>query len=241
MSLPVDIPPAIITPAMGDDLQLSLPLETAPGDAPGWRVRRSARARRLGLRMFHDGSFELVVPDRLRRPDLGAFVARHQDWIERQRSRYAALAPAQPEGVLRLPVLGEEWPAGDAPGDARACRLLMRRLARRAKFALSEALWAAASAQGCRPRAVRVRWLRTRWGSCSSRGVVTLNCCLLFQRPEVLRYLCAHELAHLTHMDHSSRFWALVERYEPAWRELDAELVGGWRHVPRWLLSALRA
>lgn len=231
----------MIARQMSDDLQLSLPLASAPGAAPEWRVRRSTRARRLGLRMFHDGSFELIVPERLRRPDLGAFVARHQDWIARQRRRYASQALPQADGLLRLPLLGEEWPAGDAPVDARAARLLMRRLARRAKFALATALEETAAATGSRPGAVRVRWLRTRWGSCSGRGVITLNCCLLFQRPEVVRYLCAHELAHLGHMDHSPRFWALVERYEPDWRGLDAELAGGWRNVPRWLLSALRA
>jgi predicted metal-dependent hydrolase len=226
---------------MSDDSQLSLPLGSAASTEPEWRVRRSTRARRLGLRMFHDGSFELVVPERLRRPDLGAFVARHQDWIARQRRRYAAQSLPQPEGLLRLQLLGEDWPAGEAPQDPRACRLLMRRLARRAKFALAAAIGQVAAAHGCRPRAVRVRWLRTRWGSCSASGVITLNCCLLFQRAEVVRYLCAHELAHLAHMNHSTRFWAQVERYEPGWRELDAELVGGWRHVPRWLLSALRA
>jgi len=86
-----------------------------------------------------------------------------------------------------------------------------------------------------------VRKQRTRWGSCSTRGTITLNVCLLFQPPEVVRYLYLHELTHLRHMNHSARFWAAVGRLEPAWRELDAQLARGWQRVPAWLLSQLRA
>ena len=46
-------------------------------------------------------------------------------------------------------------------------------------------------------------------GSCSTRGTISLNCCLLFQRPPVVRYLLIHELVHTRHMNHSRRFWQL--------------------------------
>ena len=59
--------------------------------------------------------------------------------------------------------------------------------------------------------------------------------CLLFQRPEVLRYLMVHELSHLRHMNHSARFWAEVARHEPHWKALDRELLQGWRRVPSWV------
>jgi hypothetical protein len=85
---------------------------------------------------------------------------------------------------------------------------------------------------------LQLRWQRTRWGSCSRHGTISLNGCLLFQPPEVLRYLMVHELAHLQHMNHSPRFWHCVARYEPDWKRLDAELLQGWRRVPSWLLAA---
>jgi predicted metal-dependent hydrolase len=85
---------------------------------------------------------------------------------------------------------------------------------------------------------VQVRRQRTRWGSCSAKGAISLNLCLLFQSPAVLRYLLCHELAHTEHMNHSARFWRRVEQCEPQYRALDAELLRtGWNRVPQWVLE----
>jgi predicted metal-dependent hydrolase len=85
---------------------------------------------------------------------------------------------------------------------------------------------------------VAIRCQRTRWGSCSTRGTVSLNCSLLFQRAEVVRYLCVHELAHTKHMNHSRKFWHLVQQLEPDYQRLDRELLAGWRTVPEWVFRA---
>lgn len=82
-----------------------------------------------------------------------------------------------------------------------------------------------------------IRRQRTRWGSCSARGTISLNCCLLFQRPEVVRYLMIHELAHTRHMNHSKRFWQCVARHCPEYKSLDRQLREGWKHVPAWVLD----
>jgi predicted metal-dependent hydrolase len=59
----------------------------------------------------------------------------------------------------------------------------------------------------------------------------------LFQSPDVANYLLIHELAHTRHMNHSRRFWSLVEKHEPRWQELDASLTRGWREVPAWAIA----
>jgi len=64
-----------------------LPLWNGRTAEADWRVRRSARARRLAVRVFHDGAVEVVVPERTRPHEVQTFVARHQDWILRQRRR----------------------------------------------------------------------------------------------------------------------------------------------------------
>jgi predicted metal-dependent hydrolase len=116
-------------------------------------------------------------------------------------------------------------------------RCLLTWLRRRAREELGTRLHAAASRHGFVFSGIGIRCQRTRWGSCSARGAISLNLALLFQAEDVVRYLLCHELAHTRHMDHSSRFWRCVAQCEPRWRELDAQLLQGWRHVPRWVLE----
>ena len=85
---------------------------------------------------------------------------------------------------------------------------------------------------------VAVRGQRSVWGSCSSRGTVSLNWKLLFLRPALVDYVLVHELAHTRHLDHSSAFWRLLVSLEPSARALDAELRSAGRFVPHWLEPA---
>lgn len=114
-------------------------------------------------------------------------------------------------------------------------RALVAWLAQRALRCFEAPLRALGTRMGVEPARLQVRCQRTRWGSCSRRGTISLNVCLLFQTPEVLRYLMIHELAHLRHMNHSAPFWAEVSRQEPDWKALDRELLQGWRRVPSWM------
>jgi predicted metal-dependent hydrolase len=112
---------------------------------------------------------------------------------------------------------------------------LRRWLMRRAQLVLAEHLADCAREFGFSYRALSIRRQRTRWGSCSVRGTISLNCCILFQPPEVLRYLLIHELSHTRHMNHSRAFWDCVARCCPDYRKLDRQLLDGWRRVPSWL------
>ena len=124
-------------------------------------------------------------------------------------------------------------------GDARATRQALRRwLMTRGSEVLSPMLAGAALDSGLRYSKLVVRRQRSRWGSCSVRGTISLNCCLLFQRPEVVRYLLIHELSHTLHMNHSKRFWQCVAALCPQHSSLDAELCAGWRRVPAWVFDS---
>ena len=234
-----------------------------------WQVRRSRRARRPSVRVFRDGAVEIVVPERLAPQQIETFVARHRDWIERHRGA-APLDRVFPPAQIELRALGETWHcqvvpvqgsvestgpglrvhAHGASGGVLELRsaagmdsvrsALLEWLSERASATLAPRLGALAAELGVQYRRVQIRRQRTRWGSCSVRGTISLNFCLLFHRPALVHYLLSHELAHLTHMNHTPRFWELVARYEPQWRELDRELLQGWKQVPTWLLAALR-
>ena len=241
--------------------QLEL-LQALPA-SPEWPVRSSLRARRISARVFRDGRVEIVVPLRARAPDVARFVSQHRAWIERARQRALRALPGGvaalrvlPVADISLPALDETWTlhhqaaAGSArlrwaphalqlraaPADQEGMRaVLVRWLRERMRVTAERLLPPLAANMDVDYATVRIGCQRSRWGSCSRRGTVSLNCCLLFQRPEVLRYLLVHELAHRRHMNHGARFWRVVERHEPQWRQLDRELSAGWRQVPGWI------
>jgi predicted metal-dependent hydrolase len=240
--------------------QLMLLLGDASALRDGWSVRRSERARRLAVRVMPGGAVEVVVPQGTRPGTVERFVTRHRQWIERKVAQYAPLEPAPADSVpavIHFPASGHRFDVGyvDASGRLRLTvasgtlmvkgELARRPLLRHAlqRFAMRQAHdilgpWLArlSAETGLDYARMQVRRQRTRWGSCSRNRTISLNACLLFQQPAVVHYLLIHELAHTRHMNHSRRFWALVERLEPRARELDAALSLGWREVPAWAL-----
>lgn len=244
---------------MTDTPNPQLSLFDAREPAPALTVRHSRRARRLSVRVFVTGRVEVVVPPRTSERSVREFVWRHRDWIERRRERAQREQPspaAFPPAALELAAFGERWALRAAPGrgrarlvqvapdtleirgtvdDAALRRLLRAWVSARAAARLGPWLESLARGAGFTYTRMVVRRQRTRWGSCSTRGTISLNACLAFQPPAVVRYLLLHELAHTRHMNHSSRFWRLVAEHEPDWRPLDRELTAGWRHVPGWM------
>jgi hypothetical protein len=93
---------------------------------------------------------------------------------------------------------------------------------------------------GRRPSNVQVRLQRTRWGSCSSSGTVSLNAALLFLEPPLVRYLFIHELCHLISLNHSRKFWGAVARFEPDYESLDRRLTEAWTEIPLWAHGRVR-
>jgi hypothetical protein len=248
--------------AMLDAVPPQLPLWSDDNPADGWAVRESRRARRLAIRVFHTGRVEVVVPRRTSRRAVAQFLDGHRAWIETKlaHARRHATAPEPfPPSRIELAAFGQSWRvhlAGGsgrvrarriAPGilalvgdsaDARLVRQALRNwLAQEARLLLAPALADCARAMGVRYRRIAIRRQRTRWGSCSTCGTISLNGCLLFQVPSVLRYLLVHELVHTRHMNHSRAFWADVARHCPEHKRLDAELLDGWRRVPSWVFG----
>lgn len=240
-----------------------LALQLSDEAANSWKVRESARARRLSVKIFRTGTVEVIVPRRVSPKAVEKFVEQHRSWIEQKRSealRNAVPPQPFPPARIELTAQGESWRihlAGGtgrprirelAPGvlgilgDTGKAQLtkeaLRRWLMARASQVLVPALEDAARETGMKFAKAVIRRQRSRWGSCSTRGTISLNCCLLFQRPEVVRYLLIHELAHTQHMNHSKRFWQCVAQHCPDFQALDAELLAGWRGVPSWVFAA---
>ena len=184
-------------------MQLSLPLRDEPwlhpsgvppephSDAPILFVRRR-HARRYVLRVDSDGAVRVTIPRGGSRREADAFVARHREWIARQRAR------------VRLPSVP---PAQRAELQARAAEQLPDRLR------------AMAARLGLQVSRISIRDQRTRWGSCGRNGHITLNWRLLLMPDWVADYVLVHELMHLRRLDHSPAYWALVADAYPRFRE----------------------
>lgn len=223
-------------------------------------VRRSARARRLALRVFPHGVVEVVAPLRAGERSIAHFLHSNAAWIEKVRVGFRAVhgdAGLAPPAEIRLAALDERWQVEYLPGssrldvqagrgggrltlvgpdDARRHRQRLRAwLMARARDELLPWLATVSEEAGLPFAGATVRRQRSRWGSCSARRTISLNCALLFIEPALVRHLFVHELAHTRHLNHSPRFWRLVAALDPDYEALDRRLRESWRHVPAWL------
>ncbi|HEX2139266.1 MAG TPA: SprT family zinc-dependent metalloprotease, partial [Woeseiaceae bacterium] len=228
------------------------------GHLPGFSVRKSTRAKRLTIKVFPRGRVEVVVPHRTRAADVQAFVNENATWIRDARSAFAVEHSPEAFALPRkipLPGIGRTADveyrhkpgaktvrarstasgvalSGRVDDEALCVAALRRWLCSAARTEFEPRLRTLSATMRTPYTRMQVRAQRTCWGSRSSSGTVSLNFCLLFLEPELVRYLMIHELAHGRHMNHSRRFWNLVARFEPAWGRLDRALTDSWRAVP---------
>lgn len=128
-------------------------------------------------------------------------------------------AVSETELIASLPAAtwGEFDPSAGYPELAGAIRGFYKLVGRRF---LAARLQLHSDRMGLKPTAVRFRSQKTRWGSCSSSGLISLNWRLVFAPIDVIDYVIVHELAHLRHYNHSDAFWRLVSTQVPNYREL---------------------
>lgn len=214
--------------------------------ALAYTIRRSERAKHMRLRVLRDGRVEVVLPARAPSSRVETFVRDNTEWIHRTRARMMARTPDMPAStthetwykgrrvpVTHLPGNGSSYlihwtgKGFEITGDGsqeRTAELLeawFRKAARAVFHERAHALNAGTRYSWSR---IRIGDQATRWGSCSTNGTLSFNWRLLMAPPEVLDYVVIHELAHLREMNHSPRFWALVQ----------AQCPGFQRHI-EWL------
>jgi predicted metal-dependent hydrolase len=212
--------------------------------APVVILRRHARARRYTMRINRDGEVMVTVPRGGSAREALRFVETNRDWISRERNRRSAAAGHAAEwgpgtaiwfrgertplevgrlhGRPYVQVAGERIFVADPEVNLR--RPVEARLRQLARSILPARTLELARSHGIDIRSVSVRDQASRWGSCSARGVISLNWRLVQAPPEVCDYLIVHELMHRREMNHSARFWRLVATAVPGWRAAEAWL-----------------
>ena len=227
-------------------MQLDLPFLTSSGveadEASAVEFVRVRRARRYILRVRPDGTLRVTIPRGGSRSQALAFLGRHLDWVTRERSRVARerapvtwthgssiLVGGEPN-LLRIERVNGRLLANYADrttvvqstGDVRV--EIERDLRALAAERLVPRLREFAAQHGLDVGRVTIRSQRSRWGSCSRSGAIALNFRLV-QMPQMISdYVLIHELMHLKQQNHGPRFWALVERACPDYRDAEAWL-----------------
>jgi predicted metal-dependent hydrolase len=215
-------------------------------------LRRGSR-RTVGLSIDHRG-LRVGAPRRTSLAEVEALIRRHGEWVVekldewRTRRRPELLRLA--DGV-RLPCLGGELEIRFAVGANRAIwgqgtltlclkpgtsagGLLEKALRERAREHFAGRLAHFAAVLGVGVPALALSSARTRWGSCSTKSGIRLNWRLIHFPDGIIDYVVVHELAHLRHMNHSPRFWALVETVCPDYRAARLELQRLAARIPHW-------
>ena len=156
-----------------------------------------SKRKSLSIQIRTDGQVIVRAPLRLAQYKIDAFVREHRDWIKRNMSKVEQYQEERVEITDRQ----------RAEGIYRAKEIFPERTA---YFA---------SRMGVTYGRITIREQKTRWGSCSSVGNLNFNWKLVLMPPEVLDYVVVHELAHRKEMNHSARFWRVVEEELPDYRE----------------------
>ena len=201
--------------------------------------------RKTAVIYVRGGIVDVRAPLRMSKLAIDKFVAAHEKWItdklaksREQTERRAAFTLGYGDMLLYR---GRQYPIVAEPGEEigfdgaafymppdlssaqikAACVRIYRILAERD---LTSKALDLAKQMGAAPARVRVNSAKTRWGSCSAKKSINFSWRLITAPDDVIDYVVVHELAHLTQMNHSARFWAIVEGMLPDYRGRKAKL-----------------
>ena len=212
---------------------------TLHGTPVEYEVRYSAEATKARIDVGLKG-IRVVIPERSP-TDSEALVAENADWVLEKKRKYDDYRARIPDRTFAA---GETFPYRDEPHEIvvetrsksdiedgqfrladhhvkqtsikRALETLYRR---RAREFFEEQAERFADRMGVEYAAIEVRNQRTKWGSCSTTGTLSLNWRLLMAPPAVATYVVVHEVAHLREPNHTDAFWSLVAEYDPEYRD----------------------
>jgi predicted metal-dependent hydrolase len=198
-----------------------------------YTIRRSSRARRVRVNVHAHTGVEVVLPTRAPERAAAAAVSELRPWIERRLSEAQRVLAQISERRGTVPYLGASLTLVAQAGRKRVhrdgerllvpagdCHPALEQFYRRAaRLEVTARLDRATELAGSSYTGLDIRAQRTRWASCSANGRMSFNWRLMLAPERVLEYVVWHEVCHLEVLDHSPRFWALVARHWPTYRE----------------------
>ena len=209
-----------------------------------YKLIRSNR-KTIAIHITKDAKVEVRAPFKAKQKEIDQFISLKRGWIEKHLKRISEVQEDRQNFELNygdhLRLMGEKVPlvarAGDKVGFDGQCFYLPPRfppdeiklavigLYRQiAKQVLTDRTFAYAKDMRLQPTAVKVNSAKTRWGSCSNKGSINYSWRLIMAEEEIIDYVIVHELAHLKELNHSPRFWAIVESILPDYKKRQKKL-----------------
>lgn len=167
-----------------------------------YTIRKSRRAKNIAIYINRDSKIEVVIPFRITERYAERFVKEKADWIAKsiQKTKKYKTLPSQGtrEEYLKYKDLAHEVISKKVLYWNDVFKFEYNRIC--------------------------IKNMKTQWGSCSCKSNLNFNYKILFLPEHIVDYLIVHELAHLQEMNHSKRFWVLVESVLPEYKKANKEL-----------------
>lgn len=223
-----------------------------------YTIRTSSRSRHVRLSVSYYSGLEIVVPLRFDQSRIPEIIAKKERWIRRSIEKVkSTVSPIEIPTQINLESIGciinvvvEYNPhhKNYLIEDNNTLRLCIEFRDKRMPFTLLKKWLHQKSCTILLPWLERVskdhalpynkagiRLQKTRWGSCSIKKNINLNRILVFLPPELVEYLMIHELCHAVEINHSKKFWELVEKHCQNYQALDKRLKSAREYVERWM------
>jgi predicted metal-dependent hydrolase len=212
---------------------------------PTYTIKKSSRAKYVKLRVSAQQGLEIVIPTSFDVKEIPSVILRNKKWIEKQfirlaKSPLANVARALPHQI-ELTAMRQTWKVsyiesqtalrivtrphqeivllGKIKNVAACKKLLIAWLKNIAKIYLTEKLMQVSKITKLSYNKLTIRNQKTRWGSCTSDKSISLNYKIIFLPPNLATHILIHELCHTVHMNHSSKFWRLVGKFDADCKE----------------------
>ena len=183
-------------------------------------IKRSNR-KTVGMTMDANGQVILKIPYAMSEAELRLFMIREKSWVEGSLYKLLEREKARKE---KIATEGESRPLALTDAEINA-------LGDQAMKELPDRVRYFAGLLGVTVRKITFRPMKSRWGSCSSLGNISLNSLMMLVPKEMQDYVIVHELCHRIEMNHSPRFWALVAKVLPDYKEREKWLKAHERDI----------
>lgn len=226
-------------------------------------LRSSSRAKRMRIELRADRSLLIVIPSGTREDQWLTFVLSKRSWIERNLQKSAGQRLGRAKTEIGFPsiidllctqqqydVISNEGAQNEATVVAETLNLTCKKpsekqlfqnlrcwLMKQAREEFSVRLDGISKATGLEWNRLSIRGQKTRWGSCTAQGNISLNFKMLFLPSDLVNHVLLHELVHTREMNHSHRFWVLMKQFDPSCDQHRVELRKAGQLLPGWTVK----